>query len=74
MPSKEPGQAFPVVPQNAPAEVRKRAEEAPRVPTFDPTLGVRVEPPRKGTPPHRTLGNAKLGTYLCSGNSWLYGH
>jgi hypothetical protein len=49
------GQVFPALPPNTPAEVRRRAEDPPRVPTFDPTLGVRVELPKNGTPPHRLV-------------------
>lgn len=44
-----------LIPRDAPEELRARASE-PRVPTFDPTLGIPVEPVgRTGEPPHRLV-------------------
>jgi hypothetical protein len=50
-----------VVPDDAPAEVKALAKKGtPRVPNFDPTLGVKGSFTWKGTPAHRivTIGDS----------------
>ena len=44
-----------LVPQNAPAEVKRRAAAGPRVPVFDPTLGIPSPASGSGHPPHRIV-------------------
>jgi hypothetical protein len=48
------------VPSDTPAEVKKRAVGEPRVPVFDPTLGLTVRVKAKGDPPTRlvTIGDS----------------
>lgn len=44
------------VPPGTPDDVREQAEQTePRVPQFDATLGIEVQQPRRGTPPHRLV-------------------
>jgi hypothetical protein len=48
------------VPSDAPEEVKKRAVGEPRIPEFDPTLGLTVKVKTKGEPPTRlvTIGDS----------------
>lgn len=53
------------VPPGTPADVREQAATSGRVPVFDPTLGIDVEPPPTGScPPHRLVA---LGDSLTHG-------
>ncbi len=44
-----------LLPADTPAEVQRRAQRGPRVPVFDPTLGIPLNQRRAGTPPHRLV-------------------
>src|SRR4051794_19515976 len=44
-----------ILPQDAPADVRRRAKAGPRVPEFDPRLGIDADPSGKGQPPNRVV-------------------
>lgn len=53
------------MPEGTPTSVVEQAEKPPRVPVFDPTVGVDISPPpTRGTPPHRLVA---LGDSLLQG-------
>ncbi|WP_241384909.1 hypothetical protein [Rhodococcus sp. CH91] len=53
---------MPTVPEDTPESVLARAAAPPRIPQFDPTLGIEVSRAVRGTPPHRlvALGDSVL--------------
>lgn len=55
MPDQLPDHGDSPVPHDSPPEVRRRAAQVPRVPVFDPTLGVAVPAAGRGAPPHRIV-------------------
>lgn len=52
------------LPEGTPDDVVARAEQPPRVPEFDPTVGIDVHVDRRGTPPHRLVA---IGDSLLQG-------
>jgi len=44
-----------LVPETSPEEIKDRATQEPRAPRFDSDLGIPVDVPRAGSPPHRLV-------------------